>query len=333
MILVDRHHADLLYGIQRLFEDRLGWNLYIPLGLDWYTEGYWEFEAPRDPGALAQQYLNIDAKYREVEPGLFLTFDPAHPERPIYGVTLAAAREMVWDGVMATVQANQHGFARFASEQNARYLYHIGNTRQQVDWSLDPLALVAAEAPIAGRGVVIGEEFDSETTFDYAEPMRADRVASFVNLLPRIPEVATVWDEARGLLPSHVFRSYGHGCPDGNLQPVQAIADEMARSGWGWHDKPTGDGFGHVLHCWAAVGRPLIGHSHYYAGQRGAALWVDGLTCVDLSVRSLPEAMAMVAEISADTERYIAMCRAIRVRFESLYDWDADAVAVEALLR
>jgi hypothetical protein len=330
-LLSDQHHADLLYSIQRLF-GRLGWEVYVPLGLEWFDAGYWRFGHKHFGRQLADQYLNPDARWREVEPGLYVTYDPAHPETPIHGVTLETASLMTWDAVLASVQDNQEGFAGFAAETGAEYLYHIGNARQQVDWDLDPLALIAAEAPAAGRAVIIGEEFDSDTTFRYRPPVRADRIASFVNLLPRITEVAPTWDEARTLLPAFTFRSYGHDCPDGILQPVGAIAAEMARSGWGWHDKPTGDGFGHILHNWAAIGRPLIGHAHFYDGQRGAALWEDGVTCVDLSVRSLPEAMAMVAEISADPERHRAMCRAIRVRFDNMYDWRRDAVLVASAI-
>lgn len=333
-LLADRHHADLLYSLQRLFEDRLGIEVYVPLGADWFTEGYWRFGGDVLGPALADQFLGVnDTFYREVEPGLYLTFDPAHPERPVYGVTLARARGSSWDLVLASVQDNQAGFHRFAQETGARYLYHVGNTRQMVDWGLDPIALVAAEASIAGRGVIIGEELDSATTFRYRQPVRTGRIVSFVNLAPRIPEVWPVWEEARRLLPAFEFRSFGHDCPDGNLHPVQAIADEMSRAGWAWHDKPTGDGFGQVLHSWAAVGRPLIGHSAYYAGQRGAALWEDGVTCVDLSAHPLDEAMSIVAEVSADPDRHARMCRAVRLRFAGLCDWDADAVAVREAIR
>ena len=70
-------------------------------------------------------------------------------------VTLERARGWSWDLVLATVQDNQKGFARFAQETGAKYAYHIGNTRQEVDWSLDPLALNASDSPMQGRGVNI----------------------------------------------------------------------------------------------------------------------------------------------------------------------------------
>lgn len=306
-ILVDRHHADLLYALQRDFEDDKGYSLFVPMGLEWWDEFYWRFGAVFGDDRLAQQFLTPQG--REVEPGLWLTFDDHHPERPIYGVSLERAKEMEWDSVLATVDDNQRGFHKFATEQGARYLYHIGNARQYIDERLTPLLL---DGP---------QKFDHETTFRYRPPVRRNRIVSFVNLLPFIQEVENgpyiCWERFVGLrerLPAHSFASYGHDCPDGLLKPVANIAEEMAHAGWAFHDKPTGDGFGHILANWAAVGRPLIGHASYYAGQWGSVLWKDMETCIDLDRHSLDDTAVLVREMSEqDHER---MCLAIRVTLE-----------------
>jgi len=112
---------------------------------------------------------------------------------------------------------------------------------------------------------------------------------------------------------------------------VDAIADAMAAAGFAWHDKITGDGFGHVLHNWAAVGRPLIGHASHYTGQLGAHLWQDGVTCIDLDGRSPEGAADAIRAIAADPERYRAMCTEVRREFDRI-DWDGEAAAVAALL-
>lgn len=337
LILVDRHHADLYHSHQRLFERRLGFGLVTPLGHEWWDEGYWRFGEVFGDDRLAAQYLAIDAKWWEQERGVYVMHDPAHPrDWPIVGMTLERARTMPWLATLATVQENQAGLARFAREHDARYLYHIGNTRQQVDWSLDPFALVAAEAPLDGRGCLIGEEIDDGAfgPFRFRDPVHGHfvtnrkRISSFVNLMPRIPEVASMWAGARALMPEFTFTSYGHDCPDGNLHPVEAIAAQMAMSGWGWHDKPTGDGFGHIIHNWAAIGRPLIGHARYYRGQRAEPLWQDLTTCVDLDLHPLPEAIEIIRAISADPEAHALMCRNIRQVYAGLVDWQGDAERV-----
>ena len=195
-----------------------------------------------------------------------------------------------------------------------------------MDWSLGPFALNASDSPMQGRGVHVGQEFDFETTFRYRPPSRQDRITSFVNLLPLIPESWSPLVELIGHLPHYEFRSFGHECPDGLLKPVASIAEEMSRAGWAYHDKPTGDGFGHIVHNWAAVGRPLIGHAHYYAGQRAEALWQDGVTCIDLDRHTTEEAARVIA--GTTPEAHAQMCRAIRDTLVRLYSPGSDARAV-----
>jgi len=41
-VLCDRHHAGLYHSLE-LLGDRLGWDLWTPVGEEWYTQGYWSF--------------------------------------------------------------------------------------------------------------------------------------------------------------------------------------------------------------------------------------------------------------------------------------------------
>lgn len=328
--LVDRHQADLFYAMQILLEDKLGIEVYAPVGHDWFDEGYWRFGHQHLGRALADQFLGLDAKY-EARGAYWATYDPAHPGRELRCVTLSEFRAMGgWTHVVATVQDNQQGFKRLADEVGAKYVYQIGNTRQECDWSLDPLTIVSSEVPISGRGVRIHQPFDHDTTFRFRDPAEAEPViSSFVNLMPRLDE----WPACADLLARLPFASaiYGIDGTDGNLHPVDEIAERMARSAFALHVKPTGDGFGHVLHNWAAVGRPLIGRGRYYAGQLGERFWRDGVTAVDIDLRPPDETAALIREVWADRPRYAAMCRAIRAEFD-LIDWDAEARAVAGLV-
>ena len=332
--LLDRHQADLFYALQILFEDRLGIEVYTPVGYEWFDEGYWQFGAEHLGRALADQYLNIDAKYvpELMGDGFLRTSDPAHPGRLIRCVTRERFGQLGgWSHIVATVQDNQAGFRRLADEVGAKYVYQVGNTRQQVDWSLDPLALVSSEIPIVGRGVLMHQPFDHTGDFRYRDPDEArSQISSFVNLMPRLVDWP-LWMGYQTYLPEWPTRVYGIDGPDGNLHPVSAIADAMAASAFGLHLKPTGDGFGHVLHNWAAVGRPLIGKGSYYRGQLGERFWQDGITCIDLDQRTPDENAALIRAIWADRPRYRAMCEAIRAEFDRI-DWAAEEAAVRGLL-
>jgi hypothetical protein len=329
--LVDRHHHALFYSLQLLF-DRLGVEVYTPIGHDWWDEGYWRFGEGYGDDRLAAQFLN-EAPFDNGGPGaLFLghTYDGHHPDRPIHGVPLSTARDLPWDYVVATVQDNQAGFRRFADEVGAKYVLQVGNTNQHVDWTLDPLALVSSEVPIRGRGVVYHQEIDT-AVFAYREPDPESRtIRSFVNCFNSTP-CQRPFDEVRGLLPEFTFASHGIDGPDGNVETVVDIADLMAGSAFGWHDKVQGDGFGHVIHDWAAIGRPLIGHGAHYRGLMGEGFWQDMVTCIDLDKHPVAEAASIVRDIVADRERHLAMCRAIRAEFDCI-DYDAEAERIRELL-
>lgn len=334
-ILVDQHHADLLYSLQRLFEDRLGVDVYIPLGHEWWDDSYWQFGRVFGDDRLAQQYLMPkDGIHVPGDDGYF-TVDPAHPDRVIRGVTVEQARTMSWDFVMPSVQENQQGFARFARERGARYLVQVGNTGQRVDWALDPLVLNTSELPIPeGKGVTIHQEIDSQPggAFGYVQPYDRRVVRSFVNAFNRIPGYDKFLSVENMLGPTWHFTVHGHEGRDGNINPVAAMGAAQASAGWGWHNKPVGDGFGHVIHSWAAVGRPLVGQAGYYKDKLAGPFWQDGVTSIDTSTRPLHEVVRLMAEIADDKDRHDEMCTTIRATFDRLVNYEAEAEAVRTLL-
>jgi hypothetical protein len=329
-VLVDRHHAGLFHSMQLLF-DRLGGTVYTPMGHDWWDAGYWRFgEGTYPDDRLAQQFLNT----AQFEDGV--TYDPEFPDRVIRGVLLddaigADSWDAGWDYVVATLQDNQHGFARFARETGAKFVLAVGNTGQLIDWGLDPIVLNSSEMPLLGRGVNIGQEFDSDGIFARAPISNALRIGSFANVMPQMP-CWPLLDYARKTAQDLDFRVHGIDGPDGNVKPIDAIANVMRGCGWGWHDKTHGDGFGHVIHYWAAMGRPLIGHASHYRGKRAEPLWEDGVTAIDLDKHHIDEALDMVRSISSEPRVHNDMSVAIRRRFDELCDWDRDAKAVADVL-
>jgi hypothetical protein len=321
-VLVDRHHAGLYHSVQ-LLGDRLGWDVYTPVGHAWWDEGYWIFGLTTyDDDRLARQFLSTDG-WVNASGDVWWTKDPEFPDRWIHGVTLEDAKRQHWDLVIASLQDNQHGFARFAREHGATFVIQIGNTGQMVDWDLDPLALNSSEMPMVGRGVRYHQPM---TPIAFTEPVDHHSGASFVNCMPSMGSCWDLLERARESIGVSVFGIDG---PEGNVKPFARTIELMAAVGWGWHDKAQGDGFGHVIHSWAAVGRPLVGHASHYEDKVAERFWVDGETCIDLDRHSLAEAIEIITTISPDD--HARMCRAIRAKFDEI-DWDAEAAMIGELL-
>lgn len=335
-LLVDRHHAGLYRSLQLLFEDRLDVALFTPVGIEWWDEKFWRFGEVFGDDRLAQQYLVTDGHgWTEVQGGCYVTEDVEYPGHDIHGVTLAQAREMDWWGAMATVQENQYGFQRFAEQQGARYLYQVGNTRQDVQWQLEPLALVSAEVEIPAGATAVRylQEFDTTVWRPYGPYLaQPRRIASFVNSLPLMTSEWERLGAVRSKLPEYEVLVHGHHSPDGRVVPNTRIAKVMASCAFGWQDKPTGDGFGHVIFGWAAVGRPLIGTARFYSGQLAEPLWDDGVTSINLDGLSAHEAARRIREVANDHERWCSMALAMQERAAGLIDFHADAERVRGLL-
>jgi hypothetical protein len=319
-VLIDVHHSDLMESLHRLFADRLGFEVIVPFGLGWRDAGYWNFGHGYPDGGLgvARQFL------------LMPEYDDLQPQRSRRMTTLDEAREMDFDLVVASVPDNYPGYARFAAEKGARFAIQVGNVNQYVDHSLSPLILDATgQYP---GGVPFTPEFDIEGAFRFRPPFgEVDRyyfVASFVNLFPGLPCHPLYLETMASLSERWEGHVHGHNGPEGFMKPTEKIGGEMYFRDFGWHDKVTGDGFGYVIHYWASVGRPLIGHASHYRNQVAADLWEDGVTAIDLDQHSPADAARLMEEIVADPDRHAEMCFTIAQRVRERIDFEADAERV-----
>jgi hypothetical protein len=288
---------------------RFGWTLYTPTGHDWWDRWFWSFgRGTYEDDRLARQFL------------MDMNQDGEFPDAPINRVGLERALGMDWAYVIASVPDNEAGFHKFANMVGAQYVVQIDNTGQYVDWSRDPLALSSSEMPLEGKGVQYHQELDP---IEYRLPVNRRSAASFVNCMT---SMGPCWDLLKSASDRMLIDVYGIDGPDGVVKPYSKLLDLMGSVGWGWHDKAQGDGFGHVIHSWAAVGRPLIGHASHYKGKMAEVFWRDMETCIDLDRHSVDEAVQIIKTIPlADHE---AMCLAIRAEFDKIdYSAEADRIA------
>lgn len=326
-ILADYHHAALYESLALLFEDRFGWNLYRPVGQEWFTNRYWRF-INLDMDLDWPDFLAVGRPGREV--GGHTEYPSEQYPRPMKGVTLAQAREMPWDFVVATVWQHQESFYRLATELGADFVHQIGNAFNEVDWRIPAKYLISANlAPQSPRAVIYHQEFDLRV-FRYQPPDDSRRVANFSLRFNWQANAHAGFQAAEILAPDFEWADYG--TLYGALTSQADVAREMSRQAFIWHDKPIGDGYGHVIHNAAAVGRPLIGHARHYRGRLAEPFWRDGETCIDLDRHSIQETVGLMREIMSNPARHRAMCEAMYETFRATVDFDEDARKVRALL-
>jgi hypothetical protein len=349
-VLLDFHHHDLWESME-LLATRLGWTLYRPIGLDWFEQGYWNHERKWHGDAIAKQYLEpwgSDWFVPNVATGGDLwgyRDDPSHPGRKYKLVTLAMAREMHFDIVISSLAHNHEGFARFAAEAHATFGLQIGNVRfgaqdmAEDRWDLAAFGLVSGRMPIEPPKphVVYHQEFALRP---YKAPPRVDplRVASFVQCYPESPTYIALTSLAP-TLPEFDWRVYGayggaplDGYAAGNIGVCSEVSDAMQASDIAWHAKAWSDGYGHVIHQWFALGRPVFGIESYYREQMAGDLWIDGVTSIDIEHRTKDEVARELRRLRDDEDHHLRMCEAAYARFREVVSFDEEADRIKALM-
>ena len=309
--------------------------------MDWFNEGYWNHERAWHGDAIARQYLQA---WGDDEPGL--RFDLGHGRWQNI-VTLEEARDLRPDIVISTLAHNHEGFARFASEVGATFGLQLGNVRfSPIDmaedrWDLAKFGLVSSilPAPVSKPHVVYHQEF-SLTDF-HPEPIVPHsplRVASFVQCFAENERTYALFTEAADLSPAfdwRVFGAYGSKPLDrfaaGNIDHCTDIGPTMREQDIAWHGKQWSDGFGHVIHNWFSVGRPVIGYESYYRDQLAGPLWQEGVTSFDITDKTAHEVGNLLSELQREPERIVAMGEAAAARFREVVDYDAEEVAIRAM--
>lgn len=351
-VLADYHHHDLWESLELLCA-RLGFELYRPIGLKWFDQGYWNHERKWHGNAIARQYLLEWGTDQPIEgrDGQYYRLDRSH-KRFQNLITIDAAREMGFDVVLSTLAHNHEGMARFAREIGAKFGLQIGNVRfgeadmAEDRWDLADFGLVSGFLPITPPKphVVYHQEFQIEDDrigpgFRPEPPPRGERfrVSSFVQCYPEAPNYDALTTMARDLpeMDWRVYGAYGGAPLDeyaaGNLDVCSDVALAMRASDVAWHAKAWSDGYGHVIHNWFAIGRPVFGIAGYYANQMAGPLWIDGVTTIDIEHRTREEVARELRRLRDDEAHHLRMCEAAAARFREIVNFDEEANAIRTL--
>ena len=342
-VLADFHHQALFHSLHMLFEGRLGWELYRPIGEEWWQQGFWKvYNHPN----TAKQFLGLHQAtdmphdvhgeplpeverknlHYTVEDGVYyikdLTYGTTHR-----GVRLEKFKEMDFDILISSIPQHIDPFNRLIQgfQPGAKHIFQVGNR-----WTSMPGVqnVMASTAPFNVRGlnaIFYHQEFNLET-YKYVPPTFHNVVNSYVHYMKK-PQLM---QKVISSLPGWVATTYGAGMQL-QLQGAQAVADTMRNSAFTWHFKPGGDGFGHVLYGTYACGRPSLVYGQHYRGCGANSLLVDGVTCIDTSIRTGAE-IVQALELFSTPEKHAQMCQAAYDRFRQVVNFDAEFEQIKSFL-
>ena len=310
IIFSDLHHNALTKSFKMTLEDRIGHEVYFPRGIDWYNKGYFLIAKPyNDDPVTINQYLEAPTTEKTMAYEEFLDTDI--------------------DVIMASYihHVDPYDMLRRNQKPEAKLVHQMGN-EWPVDFRIVKNLMASTEVipvPPGVNTVYYHQEFDTDI-YSYKPPKSSKLITSFVNTLREDNIFAKDLQDFLSLesnLKDYEFKAYGSTSRDGTVQGDLKIAQLMKDSFFGVHLKSGGDGYGHVIHNWAAVGRPLIYRGSQYKNKLGGRLLEHMVTGLDLDEMNHLDMVQYINSMTAGTHRQ--MCEAMHKKFTDTVNFEQEA--------
>lgn len=327
-VFCDYHHGALYYSMHLLFEKRLKWNLFRPIGEGWYKKGYWRYS---DHLPTVEQYLKIPQAPEEDGVHLIPDFEGTQPF--IHkGITLERFMEMDFDFIIASVHNHEQPYYNLAQQKEASFIRQMGNSHDMCNFDICKMVMNSTKNPIPPEvnQIHYHPEFNVKEDYYYTPSLRHKIIKNFVNCYPTTVD-APLWSIYKIHMKDFLWKMHGILGEDGLLS-AKDVPRSMRRASFIWHLKSQGDGYGFVVHQAMAAGRPLIVKKQYYAGQMVEPLLEDGITCIDLNNDQLFENIRKIRYFSTP-ERHRGMCENAHKRFKEVVDFDKEFLEIKKFLK
>ena len=330
-ILCDSHHEELFETLHTLFHKRMGANLYRPIGLDWYSGGYWHLHATPSPHPdTVNQYLRVySPPDTELSPGIWkiprCTFWPTSYHQ---GIELAVAKETKWDLMIASIPEHFYAYSRFAREYcpTAKVVFQQGNMWNIPSGVTHVLNSTTMPLPKGVQGVSYHPEFH----YEWLEPDRTPEPRTVCTIQAFHPQPSkAVFFEVEKLLADWQFFEYGAANKHASISDPKQEALIISMNSIIWHWKPCGEGYGFVLHRAFAAGRPVFCN---YAGLKHCSVGLvleEGVNCVELMGKSPQQISEDLVRVQAE---YPKWSQAMRQKFLEVVDWEKEYLEIKAFV-
>ena len=338
-IFTDLHHGDLHFSLHLLFEKRLGFELYRPIGLEWFHAGYWKVAEPYGnkmdtvnqflgltPG-LYDPYKNINGQHF-VKDDVYHVYIPGHDYHQ-KAVTLEKFKSMNFDIILRSHPAHGHIYERLRNQfhPKAKIIMQMGNIKQRTH--LPNVLHSNSYSPKPHQHCIRYHQEINPKHFYYVDPPKGEKnIYSVVNCAPYL----NLYNKYKGSVLDANWKYYGSRSPDGALSGARKVAEKMRDANIAWHLKPSG-GVGHSTKGWFATGRPLVTNmsEHRKAGGDALSLFEPGTTCIDLDSGSVHDNTKKIRQL-LDPDENLKWAKRVNRRWKDIINYDRDEERIRKFL-
>lgn len=330
-VLADFHHEELHESLRLLFCNRLKGEVYRPIGLEWFHEGFWKLHGTPNPHQeTVDQYLKIypGASSDSLGNGLWkfkrLNFWPYSHQ---LGIELEAAKAMDFDILIATIPEHFYAFTEFQKRYcpKAKVIFQSGNMWPIPEGVKNLLNSTAVPIPEGVNGIHYHPEFSFKWIYPGTDPTPKS-VVSLQHFHPEVSRQKFFNLERR--LQGWRFTEYGAGNRNGSVSnPVDegAVYEDNA---FLWHVKPCGEGYGFIAHKALATGRPIVCNYNLLKDCTLGQCLELGKTCIDVD---LPEE-DLARQLEDAQSSYPTWADTSRKKFLEVVNFDREFETIKLFL-
>jgi len=346
-VLTDFHHADLYFSLHLLFEKRLGYELFRPIGYDWYHKGFWKIGDPYpDPLDTAKQYLELpkDGKLQhkddiqkcgetELIDGIYeIPFKVSDEYYIQKAITFNKFLEMDFNIILATYFMHDKPYWLLVHKYkpNAIYLRQVGNIHDKP--RIPCHAIVATNEPMPDEVRYIRYYPEHHRDYCYAPPSNHNIIRSFIHCLPEYPESLSWFTKYEERLPELIWKMHGGSGRDGaitNSEMPKAIKDSALI----WHVKHTGCE-GLTPRQAMACGRPVIIKKSWSIIRNTLEQFIyeDGVNCIDLDLYDDDDNVRKIKHY-LEPQNHLEFCKSTAESFKEKVNFENEAERIKKFLR
>jgi len=319
-VFCDFHHRDLVNSMCHLFEKRMGAELYVPYGMDYYKQGYWRIvDANVDPVAeqfLVNQFGNDGLQeFIDNEDGTVLV-KSNDGKLPYKGMDFETFCKTKFDIIIATVPAHIPLYMKLLKDHQpqAKFIFEAGNNWGNININTPNFLNSTTYTFVSGEDIhgstmtALYKKFQKKDLYKgmhkvfqnrrngkkcnmvYFHPEFDLNVFKNNNSIKNIKSISNVRHNCNTLgglyelerrLPDWTIKAHGVGNRDGELKTDYDIARVMNESGFLYHVKPVGDGYGYNIHQAYSVGSIVITDSSHMCSGGNPEEWFTSQLLLD----------------------------------------------------
>jgi len=320
-VFCDFHHRDLINSMSHLFEKRMGADLYVPYGLDYYKNGYWKI-VDTDLESVASQFLEnnfIDSHPQKVTDngdGTLLV-ETNDGKLPFKGMNFEKFCNTKFDLLICTVPAHIPVYLDLQKkyQPQAKLVFEAGNNWGKISYDIPNFLNSTTYTFIAGEDLhswtmrALYYKFKKKKLYKGKHKIYQNRkngkkcnmvffhpefdldIFKNDNSIKNIKSITNVRHNSNTLgglyelekrLPDWEIKAYGTNNRDGEVTSDYDMAKIMNKSGFLYHVKPVGDGYGYNIHQAYALGTIVILDSNDMCSGGDQDEWFAGQLLMDI---------------------------------------------------